>query len=247
LATKRTSHTGGLELFIDDFDDNDQLEEFIYFGSSNDLLGLHGDTKHLACYSFEGGLPEELWYLETPLTSVAYVYRPRHVLAGMWGAGRVALVDYWRGTWCDTVQLDHNLGGGVFFETDTPSPQLNFVGRLGDTVYVYQFDIPTDVDEPDEPEILPSDFTLAQNYPNPFNGETVISFANPSRQHLSLTIFNVLGQRVNTLLDGVVSPGEHTVTWNGRDDSGQTVATGVYFARLKAGDQSRLIKMVYAK
>jgi len=83
---------------------------------------------------------------------------------------------------------------------------------------------------------LPTAFTLAQNSPNPFNPMTEISFAVPQNGgQVSLEIFDVRGQKVRTLVQSHLEAGNHTRTWNGRDDRGGQVASGVYFYRL-AGD-----------
>lgn len=111
------------------------------------------------------------------------------------------------------------------------------------SAYIY---LPTDVDDPD-PSILPGSFALAQNYPNPFNPTTEITFSLPAAADITLTVFNVLGQRVAVLADGAFIAGEHTVTWNGTDDRGAGVASGVYFYRLTSGDQSRTRKMMLLK
>jgi|GEM_PF-6322410 len=83
---------------------------------------------------------------------------------------------------------------------------------------------------------LPTDFTLDQNFPNPFNATTVIQFALPRTSLVKLEIFNVLGQKVKTLVDEELQAGYKQVTWDGRDQRGNTVSTGVYFYRIKAAD-----------
>lgn len=97
---------------------------------------------------------------------------------------------------------------------------------------------------------LPKAFTLAQNYPNPFNPTTMIEFAiNQSavNQPVSLEVFNILGEKVTTLLEKPLASGLHTVTWYGRNDNGQEVASGVYFYRLRVGDVTETKKMVLMK
>jgi flagellar hook assembly protein FlgD len=89
--------------------------------------------------------------------------------------------------------------------------------------------------------------TLSQNYPNPFNPTTEISFALPSAGHVSLEVYNVLGQRVVTLVDGYREAGEHFVQWNSTDASGNQVSSGVYFYRLVAGQFVETKKMVLLK
>ncbi len=101
----------------------------------------------------------------------------------------------------------------------------------------------------DDPALVPEDFALFQNHPNPFNPQTVIEFVNPQSRsvHVSLDIFNVLGQRVRTLVDGDVAPGRHRIVWDGRDDNGHWAATGVYFYRLKTATFTASRKMLLLK
>ncbi len=93
---------------------------------------------------------------------------------------------------------------------------------------------------------LPTGFELQQNYPNPFNPETQISLCLPEPTDWSLTIFNINGQLVRTY-SGTAASGDVTVTWDGTDQIGQTVATGVYLYRVDAGDFSDTKKMLLVK
>ncbi|UCG61645.1 MAG: M28 family peptidase [Candidatus Zixiibacteriota bacterium] len=104
----------------------------------------------------------------------------------------------------------------------------------------------TPVDDIDDSE-LPGSISLSQNYPNPFNPATEISYSLAARTHVSLSIFNILGQRVATIVDGVKPAGTHTVRWNGIDDSGREVSTGIYFYQVKAGDHTESRKMILLK
>jgi hypothetical protein len=75
---------------------------------------------------------------------------------------------------------------------------------------------------------------LRQNLPNPFTGSTVIPFALEKESHVTLSVFNVLGQRVRVLMDGWSPAGSHQVRWDGRDDSGNRAASGLYLYRFQA-------------
>ncbi|NQT61352.1 MAG: T9SS type A sorting domain-containing protein [Candidatus Marinimicrobia bacterium] len=99
----------------------------------------------------------------------------------------------------------------------------------------------------DEPGIIPAVYSLSQNYPNPFNPTTTISYGLPEQSTVKLTIFDIFGQEVTTLLNTSKPPGSYDVHWNGSDDSGNPVSTGVYFCRLEVGDFSQTIKMLYLK
>ena len=80
--------------------------------------------------------------------------------------------------------------------------------------------------------------------PNPFTDRTEIFFAVPVEQHVSIEIYNLLGQRVRTLHDGVVPAGSSTVVWDGRDELGSLLPSGVYFSRMLAGDTDDMKKIV---
>lgn len=94
---------------------------------------------------------------------------------------------------------------------------------------------------------LPTDFALSQNVPNPFNPTTDISFALPKDAKVSLEIYNVLGQHVKTLVDDYMRAGQQTVSWDGTDVTGRTVASGVYFYKLNANEFSQTKKMMMLK
>ncbi|MFH1687955.1 MAG: FlgD immunoglobulin-like domain containing protein [bacterium] len=98
----------------------------------------------------------------------------------------------------------------------------------------------------DEPE-LPAGFRAICCYPNPFNESTDISFEIARRSSVDLTVYNVLGQRVRLLVSEDLSAGPHSVSWDGRDDGGRQVASGVYLYRLSVGDHCITRKMLLLK
>jgi hypothetical protein len=89
--------------------------------------------------------------------------------------------------------------------------------------------------------------SLGQNSPNPFNPTTTISFTLPAREQVTVSIYDANGRLVRTLLNESRDYGTHSVTWDGRDDAGSTVGSGVYFYRLSAGKYSESKKMVMLK
>jgi hypothetical protein len=100
----------------------------------------------------------------------------------------------------------------------------------------------TDLDQPN----LPMAFELKQNHPNPFNPTTHINFDLPSPTDIDLTIYNVLGQQVKSYSD-FRTAGSHSITWDGTDNTGSQVSSGVYFYRLDAGQNSATKKMMMLK
>jgi flagellar hook assembly protein FlgD len=93
----------------------------------------------------------------------------------------------------------------------------------------------------------PVAFSLDQNYPNPFNPVTTIRFAVPIRTHVKLAVYNTLGQRVALLVNEAKSEGIHTIQWNGKSDHGFSVASGMYFYQITAGNFTSVRKMLLIK
>ncbi len=92
-----------------------------------------------------------------------------------------------------------------------------------------------------------TNLALEQNYPNPFNGNTTIRFDLPRNDRVSLGIYNIRGQLVRNLVEGSLSSGEHTYSWNGHDERGTPVSSGIYFYRLTTSSQTVARKMIYAR
>ncbi|MCH9032194.1 MAG: T9SS type A sorting domain-containing protein, partial [candidate division Zixibacteria bacterium] len=137
----------------------------------------------------------------------------------------------------DTVSQLHGLPVGIkytpethtaytFFmepwEMEPQQAQALFAALLGD--------IQTDVSE-DSEAALPRVFSLAQNFPNPFNPSTEIHFSTPARSHITLTVYNILGQKVATLVDEIKSAGAYSVQWDASRH-----ASGIYFYQLQSGE-----------
>jgi len=93
---------------------------------------------------------------------------------------------------------------------------------------------------------LPS-LALYPNYPNPFNPSTTIAFANSQSTDMKLEIFNLKGQRVRLLVDEQLPAGNHQAVWNGQDDAGRSVASGMYMYRLTGQGYSKTYKMMLLK
>jgi len=104
----------------------------------------------------------------------------------------------------------------------------------------------TDVDE-DNNVLLSNRFNLSNNYPNPFNPSTIIQYSLSTRSHVSITVFNILGQKIKTLVDGTRSVGEYKISWNGIDSKGRAVPSGIYFYQIKADNFIDTKKMLLMK
>jgi hypothetical protein len=96
-------------------------------------------------------------------------------------------------------------------------------------------------------QVLPTQFSLSQNYPNPFNPKTTISYALPADAFVKLTVYNILGQKVKTLVDEQQTAGYKQVIWDGKSDGGQEVSSGIYFYQIQAGSFTKTAKMSLLK
>ncbi|MBT7859431.1 MAG: T9SS type A sorting domain-containing protein [Gemmatimonadetes bacterium] len=153
--------------------------------------------------------------------------------------------------------------GGALLELVSFSGQLDDVsyGRLPEDMTTFGFlDQPTPgsantgvitavTQDPDDS--LPTNFLLGQNYPNPFNGTTIIPFTIPDAGSgedlfVTLDVYNLSGQRVISLMSGSITSGQYSITWDGRNQRGHAVSSGLYFYRLEAGSflQTRKLTLV---
>tara|TARA_A100001011_G_scaffold400888_1_gene520788 strand:+ start:95198 stop:96004 length:807 start_codon:yes stop_codon:yes gene_type:complete len=94
---------------------------------------------------------------------------------------------------------------------------------------------------------LPSDFQLQQNYPNPFNPTTSINFSVANSEFIELNIFDILGNKITTLMNNHIAPGNYNVQWNGKDFNGKIVSGGVYLYQLKSKSFNKTKKMIFIK
>jgi hypothetical protein len=99
----------------------------------------------------------------------------------------------------------------------------------------------------DVPDVSLNGVVLEKNRPNPFNPVTALSYCIPARGRVELSVYDVAGRRVATLVDGEVGGGYHEAVWDGRSNSGKSVASGIYFARLSAAGETRTRKMILLK
>ncbi len=90
---------------------------------------------------------------------------------------------------------------------------------------------------------MPDKYALLQNYPNPFNPETEIRFGIPESNHVVLTIFDILGNEIRTLVDAQYNAGDYSIRWDAKDHNGNPVPSGVYLYQLQAGGFSQVRKM----
>jgi hypothetical protein len=104
---------------------------------------------------------------------------------------------------------------------------------------------PTDI--PEIEPVLQAAFGLGQNYPNPFNSSTRIKFSLPKREHLQLTIYDILGREVRTLIDDDRPAGNYDIFWDGRNNDGDDIASGVYLYQIRTSDFASTRKLLLIK
>ena len=94
---------------------------------------------------------------------------------------------------------------------------------------------------------IPTVYALEQNYPNPFNPSTQIRYAIPEETMVTISIYDMMGRKVRTLVNQSVSPGYHTTLWNATNDKGTAVSAGMYIYTIQAGSYHHMKKMVLLK
>ena len=190
-----------------------------------------------------------------PLRVPEIDFDSQDVLHAVWTtAGEVGGEAYWNhcaeGSW----SLPYNLSNTPDEASGSPDIgvdsfdilHVTYVEFCGDNWEIlYTQNNPTRVDS-HVLEKVPRLFKLEQNYPNPFNSETTIHYCLSAGEptHLSIIIYNLLGEKVTTLVNGKHISGEYLAKWNGKDKNGMTVSSGIYFYHLRAGNLTATRKMV---
>ena len=166
-----------------------------------------------------------------------------------------------------TYHVVHDTLGSVIFEKtfeindgklayQTDNPLCIGFGGGGSDSYLYgyidelriqNYNIPSDVADKDNQDILPSDYELSQNYPNPFNPTTNISYKLPQNSKVELTVYNMLGKQVRVLVNKNQNAGSYNAHWDGNDDFGNKLSSGIYFYRLKTDQFNCTRKMIFMK
>jgi hypothetical protein len=135
---------------------------------------------------------------------------------------------------------------GPLLSVDGPTELLEVEAATTDARPVHSIiSAPTEVENPNVG--LPGEFALHGNYPNPFNPTTTIAYDLPEQANVQIAIYNVVGQKVRTLVDRAESAGQHQVEWDGQDDSGRPVSSGLYLYRMTAGEFMQSRKMLLLK
>ncbi len=113
--------------------------------------------------------------------------------------------------------------------------------------YFFRATIQTTTSVAEITNVIPDKFEVSQNYPNPFNPSTKFRYALPEGRNVKIIIYDVQGKQVAELVNNFQSPGTYEVTWNGKNDKGEFVSSGVYFYKIEAGNYSLSKKMLLLK
>jgi hypothetical protein len=180
---------------------------------------------------------------------------------------KTPLIDAWDPTGGDQFyyvdQLYDTLTAWTYYVVVAQAPGdaagVSMRARVNSSAYGYAWyddfsiqeieDIITIIEENPGPisKIIPDNFNLMQNYPNPFNPETIIEFKVPERGAVILDIYNALGQKIRSLVDDIRQAGTYRVFWDGTDDFGNRVATGIYLYQLRGQNVQITKKMILVK
>ena len=141
----------------------------------------------------------------------------------------------------DLLKMSFNFFGDVLDESSVNINNVIVSGPKGSIANVSSNVVSAAI------KLVPGVFALHQNYPNPFNPNTEIRFDIPEVTKVDISIFNLMGQKVKTLKNEKITPGYHTVQWDGTNDNGIQVSTGMYFYTLQTEAKSAMRKMLFLK
>ncbi|PKK83710.1 MAG: hypothetical protein CVT49_07435 [candidate division Zixibacteria bacterium HGW-Zixibacteria-1] len=146
----------------------------------------------------------------------------------------------------DNIRAQHNPDDTITLSFDNPSNlsglDYKFVLKVEGFYNINKADYSITNAKPADNEMLPISFAFDQNYPNPFNPATTFKFALPQAEHVRLNIYNILGRKVESLIDENYEAGYHSISWSNND-----LGSGVYFAKFQAGDFKSTRKVVIVK
>ncbi len=219
----------------------------IAFSSENN--GMIADRRGNAVASVDGGAT---WYkTNKPDTSAdswvnGVVHVPNsNIILGMDDLGVYATTDL-GATWgrLNTPQALTDAGiyftAGVFLNKD-------FGYVFGDKGTILRFENQLTGVTTRPGSNLPENFQLSQNYPNPFNPSTTITYTLPANEQVSLVVYNLRGEVIKTLVEGMMTEGSHAIKWDGTDNSGQKVTSGLYLYLLKSNNHQIAKRMILVK
>ncbi len=173
---------------------------------------------------------------------IAYVYDPYPEVIGSYSGNAIPILQYTNSSKYGALRNETATYKTVYMGIGLEQIGDPAQGRLLVQRVLEWFGVITDIQNGTARPV--TDFRLEQNYPNPFNPTTQIRFSIPASQHVTLSVFDVLGRKIATLMDQEMTAGWHTVQWDGRDQTGRPVSSGIYIYRLTAGEHQINRKMM---
>ncbi|MDO9576344.1 MAG: T9SS type A sorting domain-containing protein [Candidatus Cloacimonadales bacterium] len=143
------------------------------------------------------------------------------------------------------LQMNGNSRGAVGRFTELiPASKEEFEQTREDllSLLAEEYDYESEPENKPISDLIPACATLNGNYPNPFNPVTTISFSIPNESKIELSVFNLKGQKVRALVKDSFESGNHSIVWNGKDDTDKSVSSGIYFYKLKVNGISKQIR-----
>ena len=158
-----------------------------------------------------------------------------------------ASIDYWSWNFGDGNAAAYHNPTYTYDESGTYTVQLYVQDTNGLSNSVSQIVTVEESAGSSEISYIPTAFDLHQNYPNPFNPKTKISFDVPKIFKISIEIFNIYGQKIQTLLNNEIQPGLHSLVWDGRDKNGKELSSGIYLCRMRSESFFKSQKLILLK
>ncbi|MCD6594414.1 T9SS type A sorting domain-containing protein [bacterium] len=128
-----------------------------------------------------------------------------------------------------------------------PSPKDNTSAHLPSVSALHKEISLDSENSSDNIATVPQDIVLRQNLPNPFNSSTVLEYGIPQKSDVRLSIYDVMGREICNLINCEMNAGFYRASWNGKDSHGSSMSSGIYFVKLKVGDEMRTMKMQFLK
>ncbi|MGE5432844.1 MAG: M4 family metallopeptidase [Syntrophomonadaceae bacterium] len=215
----------------------------IYY--NGDKNNLYNSTIKLAIFGADPatGLPGDAWLAPQGVTAGGTGWQPFKIYGGDPKSGDFYVAVFYDATSCPLLGADNPPGNGRTYEYDpinniwykmvTPNDYTVFMRATIQSVTAV-----TEIDSR-----IPSRFSMEQNYPNPFNPTTTIRYSLPAGTDVKVVVYDISGRRVAELVNNFQAPGTYNVTWNGMNDMGERVSSGIYFCNIRAGNFEKTTKM----
>jgi hypothetical protein len=206
------------------------------FGTGQSCTGSSADGKDVV-YRFDVEAGDSLFVTYRALTTDGSMYMVTDC-ADVVGSCRVGKDETFQGEW-ETLHYTFPTSGSYYLILD--SFDVNTYSSWTANGHLYCDVLGVDPVSPG------AGLALRQVLPNPFHERTSILYQLPARARITLRLYDLQGRVVKTLVAADAEPGLHNVVWDGSDDHGRKVGTGVYFARLSSGDQAAIRRMIFVK